>query len=129
MELPKETKAQLGRFSHSPLHGLKELCGVILKKVELHGSGDFQNQIAVERGFIENLIDVVSGAMDLTRQPTHAALVFLQLLMDKMSDVDVAFVGSHCLGLGLALAPFPIHKNSVNTIYYVVVGSGRPSIP
>ena len=64
----------------------------------MHGFGDSQNQVAIQGRLVENLVDIVTGAMDFTRQPSHAALVLAQLLMDEMPDVEVAFVGFHCLG-------------------------------
>ena len=60
---------------------------------------------------------MVAAAMDLTCQPAHATLVGLQLCLDEMSDMDIAFVGFHCLGFGLASASFPSDKKSVKTHY------------
>ena len=45
--------------------------------------------------------------MDFACQPTHAAVVGLQLLADEVPDVDVAFVVFHCLGVAWAWASFP----------------------
>ena len=86
----------------------QKLRRVILEEIEMHGFGDSQYQIAVEGGFVEDFVDIVAGAMDFTRQPTHAAVVGLQLLVDEVPDVDVAFVGFHCLGLVSALPRFPV---------------------
>ena len=101
-------------FSNPLLDALKKLRRVILEKVELHGFGDFQNQVAVEWRLIENLVDIVAGAMNLTRQPAHATLVGLQLLADEVPDVDVAFCGFHCLAfcLGFGFVSFQ-QRNSV----------------
>ena len=44
--------------------------------------------------------------MDFARQPAHAAVVGFQLLADEVPDVDIAFVGFHCLGFVWASAPF-----------------------
>ena len=63
----------------------------------MHGFGDAEQQICIERGLAEHLVDMVAGTANLTRQPTCAALVFAQLLVDELPDVDVAFVGFHCL--------------------------------
>ena len=74
---------------------------VVLEKVEMHGFGDAEQQVCIERGFAEHLVEMVAGAMDFARQPSHAALIFAQLLVDEVADVDVAFVGFHCLGFCL----------------------------
>lgn len=95
-----------GFFSYPCLYVFKKICCVKLEKVEVHGDGDFQDQVAVERRFVKDFVDMVAGAMDFARQPAHATLVGLQLLVDEVSDVDVAFVVFHCLG-GVFLALFP----------------------
>jgi len=79
-----------------------------LEKVEVHSFGDSQNQIAIQGRLVENLVDIVTGAMDFARQPAHAALVFAQLLVDEVADVDVAFVGFHCLGVCLGFGSAPL---------------------
>ena len=73
---------------------------------------------------------MVAGAMDLARQPTHTTLVFLQLLTDETSDWDAVCICFHCLGFrfGFSSISQP-QKNSVNTIYYVTEGSGKPVTP
>ena len=80
---------------------IKEFCGVILEEIEMHGIGDSQYQVAIEGGLVEDFVDIVSGAMDFARQPAHAAAVFAQLLMNELPDVDIAFLGFHCLGFCL----------------------------
>lgn len=80
----------IGLFlSDSFFHALKELQGVILEKVELHHNGDAEQQLGIQRWPFEELIDMVAGARDLPRKPAHAALVFLQLFLDELTDVDV----------------------------------------
>ena len=83
---------------------------VVLEKVELHGFGDSQYQIAVEGGFVEDFVDIVAGAMDFACQPAHAALVFAQLLVDELPDMDVAFVGFHCLGFCLGFGSVSLRQ-------------------
>ena len=62
----------------------------------MHGFGNGQDQAAVERWFVEDLIDIATGAMYLSRQPVCAALVGLHLLPDNVSDMDFAIVDIHC---------------------------------
>lgn len=69
-----------------------------MEKVELHGFGNAEQQICIQRRLVENLVNMVASAANLARQPAHAALVFAQLFLDEMPDVDVAFVVFHCLG-------------------------------
>ena len=61
----------------------------------MHGFGDAEQQICIERGLAEHLVEMVAAAMDFARQPAHAALVFAQLLSDEISDVDIASVSFH----------------------------------
>lgn len=73
---------------------------------------------------------MVAGAMDLARQPAYTALVLLQLLVDELPNMDVAFLRFHCLGFGLGFGSVSHwQRNSVNTIYYVTEGSGKPVTP
>ena len=74
----------------------------------MHGLGDFQDEVAVEGRLVEDFIDMVAGAMDFARQPTCAALVFVQLLADKVSNMDMAFFGFHCLAFCLGFGFFTI---------------------
>ena len=80
---------------HPIHHCFGEFLRVIAEKVELHGFGDTEHQVAVQRGFVEDLIDVVAGASDLARQPAHAALVGFQLGLDEMSDMDMVMIAIH----------------------------------
>ena len=77
------------------LHAFDDFLCVIAEEVELHGFGDAENQVAVERGFVENLLDVVAGTADLTCQPAHAALVRFKLGLDEVSDMKVILVAIH----------------------------------
>ena len=61
----------------------------------MHGFGDAEQQICIERGLAEHLVDMVAGTANLTRQPTCAALIFAQLFLDELPDVDVASVSFH----------------------------------
>lgn len=94
-------------FSCPCLHVLQKLGCVVLEKVELHGNGDSQNQVGIQGWFIEYFVDMVAGAMDGARQPTHAAVVGLQLFADEVSDVDVAFGVFHCFWVIMGFSPFP----------------------
>ena len=58
-----------------------------MEEVEIHCIGDAEDEVAVQGGLVENLIDVVARAANLTRQPACAALVGLQLRLYKMPDV------------------------------------------
>lgn len=68
----------------------------------MHDLGDAEQKSGVEGGFAEDFIDVVAGARNLAGQPAYAALVFLQLLCDELSDMDFR-VPAHVFCFGKAL--------------------------
>ena len=72
---------------------------VILKEIEVHDNGNLEDQVAFERGLVEDFVDMVAGTANLAGQPACAALVDFELRLDEVPDVEVAFVGFHCLGL------------------------------
>ncbi len=74
---------------------------VVFEEVETHGNGDAENQVAVQRWLVEDFIDVVSCAANLTCQPTHTALVGFELSPDDSPDMYFALV-FHRLGVGLS---------------------------
>ena len=117
-------------FSQPRFHAFVKLCRVVSEKVELHGFGDAEQQVRIERGLAEHLVDMVAGAANLARQPTCAALVFAQLLVDELPDVDVAFLGFHCLGfcLGFGSVPLLAMKSVKISLPHVAVGSGMPVV-
>ena len=51
---------------------------------------------------------MVARAANLACQPACAALVGFELRLDELPDVDVAFVGFHCLPVDRTLALFPM---------------------
>lgn len=77
-----------------------KLCRVVLKEIKLQGLGNGQNQVAIKRGFAENFVYIVAGTMDFTRQPSHAALVLAQLLLDEVPNVKAVFCVLHDFQLG-----------------------------
>ena len=78
-------------FADAHRQTLFEFCRVVLEEIEIHRIGDFQNQVAVERRFVENLVDMVAAAWNLSRQPTYAAVILAQLLLDEVSNVKAVF--------------------------------------
>lgn len=82
-------------LAQSRFHAIHECRRVILEEIEVHGDGNLENQVAFERCLVENLVDVVTGAANLTRQPTDAALVGFQLFSDEMPNMEVASCVDH----------------------------------
>ena len=76
----------MARLSRPAFQSFEEGGSVILEKVEIHRIGDVEDEVAVQGRFVENLIDMVARAANLTRQPACAALVGLQLRLYKMPD-------------------------------------------
>ena len=72
----------------------------------MHGFGDAEDEVAVQGRLVENLVDMIARAANLAGQPAGAALVGLELSLNKVPDVDAAVV-FHCPPLlGLWLFPF-----------------------
>lgn len=63
----------------------------------MHRKGNAKQQVGVERRLVEDFVDMVAGAANLTCQPACAALVGFQLCLDEMPDVDTALNVFHLL--------------------------------
>ena len=94
-------------IAHPRFHPFDKLRRIVLEEIEIHGQGNAEQQFAIQRRLAEHLVKMVARAANLACQPTGAALVGFELRLDKMPDVDVAFL-FHCLLLLGALALSPV---------------------
>ena len=85
-------KCFISLLPDSVFHFFEDLRGIKLEEVEVHRFGDAKQQVAVERRFVEDFVEMVSGTANFTCQPAHATLIGLQLRPDKPANMDVAVV-------------------------------------
>lgn len=74
----------------------------------MHHLGDAEQERGIKRDFLEDFIDVVSGAGNLAGEPAHAALVASELCLDEVPDVDVSRICAVCS-----------HKKTVNFLFKI----------
>ena len=58
----------------------------------MHHDGDAEQEVGIQGGAFEKLIDMVAATRDLFCQPTYAALIGFQLCLNDLTDMDVAVV-------------------------------------
>lgn len=64
-----------------------EVVGKVLEEVVVEGEGDAFNEFGVERGLLEDIVHIGTFAGDLLGEPCGCAVLPLQFLFDKLTNV------------------------------------------